>query len=132
MTTLPFGYAEFSEDGSSLKDKIVIHDENIDGQLKVEHKVRVPKDPRGFKVVVLKSGTWTSSAPEKQKPSTGLTKENYDEIVRKYSSATALNFDGESSAAVSFSKDDQDRDCFTYGGKKFVLTGVIVTHAVDQ
>ena len=117
------GSAEFFQDGNVNGDKIEIFDE-WEGKLVVEYSLRVPKDPRGFKRVVTKSGTWTSSKEailkpdEKQKP----TKENYDAVVRTYESATSLTLAGDGTTSIQLvTSPDEAFPSFTYGGKVFKM-----------
>ena len=103
------GYGNFLEEASAHRDKIVIYDCNdtdAEAKLKIEYLVRVPQDPRGFKHVVTKTGTWTSSTPAGS--------------ARHYETATTLNFDGETTASVTLTRDDQNRLTFNFNGKNFI------------
>ena len=102
MTT-PVSILEFREEGSSFKDRILIHNKD---EFKVEYQVRVPQDPRGFKHVTIKTGTWAGT-PENNPP--GMTQ------------PTSLTFEGRS-VDVALTEDDQQRSCFNYEGKVFVNT----------
>ena len=97
------GSAEFFVDGNINGEKIEIFNES-EGQLVVEFSVRIPKDPRGWKRVVSKRGTWTSSKSEQS----GAT----------YESLTTINFEGQGATAISFS---EDKKKFTFDGKTFEL-----------
>jgi hypothetical protein len=113
--------AEFYESGNLNNDRIQFFDE-WNGKLVVEYSVRVPKDPRGFKRVVTKTGTWTSSAEIKNlKPDEKITTESYYSLVRSYATATSILLAGDGQTAIQFVDDAEIRPSFNYGGKIFIF-----------